>query len=120
MSENLNFFVLRFYYYFLETDAGKLFDKTKFEKQYKMFYASIELIITHINNPDLIEDYLNDLVNAHKTYGVVVEHVDFFIGSFMKALQEIYIGANKKEIIDIWYKIIIKIMAIFERKLRTI
>ncbi len=118
IKENLDFFVLRFYYYFLQTEAGALFHDTKFEFQYKMFYGSMELILNHITTPDLIENHLNRLVKKHKDVGVTVEHIDYFIGSFMKALQDVYIGENSEEIIAIWHKIIVKILTCFEKKLR--
>ena len=82
-----------------------------------MFYSSIYLIINHIEKPDFLEDHLNDLVEKHKHFGVLVGHVDYFIGSFIKALEDIFIGDVNKQIITVWYKIIIKIMSYFEKRL---
>ena len=117
ITSHLDFFVLRFYYHFLDTKAGQLFQRTRLEHQYKMFYSSIDLIINHIENPHLLEDHLNDLAEKHKQVGVLVEHVDYFIGSFIKALEDIFIGDVNKQIITVWYKIIVKIMSYFEKKL---
>ena len=120
LNSNLDFFVLRFYYHFLKTKAGDLFLNTKFENQYIMFYSSLEMIINNIENPGLIESHLTTLVKKHKNFGVSVEHIDSFIDSFIKALQDIFIGENCKEVISVWHTVIVQIMTFFEKKLREI
>lgn len=120
IMQNLDFFVLRFYYYFFQTDAFKLFQHVKLNYQYKMFYISIKTMIAHIETPDLLEDQLDKLVSIHKSYGVTVEHVDYFINSFNQALSDIFTNQEKSETIAVWYKIIIRIMNYFEKELRKI
>ncbi len=115
--QNLDVFVLRFYYYFFQTDVVNLFKQTKLKNQYKMFYTSIETIITHLECPELVENQLDRLVAKHREYGVMVEHVDYFITSFIQALKEILTKPETKDAITVWYKIIVKIMTYFEKAL---
>lgn len=118
--QNLDFFVLRFYYYFFQTEAFKLFEHVKLNYQYKMFYSSIKTMIGHIETPELLENQLDKLVSVHKAYGVTVEYVDYFINSFNLALNDIFTNREKDEILAVWYKIIIRIMNYFEKELRKI
>ena len=90
INRNMDFFVIRFYYYFLRTKAGLLFQHTNIEQQFKMFNSSLNVILTHIADPMQLEDHLQELIKTHVEYGVIAEHVDYFIDSFMKALSEIF------------------------------
>ena len=117
ISKNMEFFVIRFYYYFLRTNAGLLFQQTNIENQYKMFNTSLNVILTHIADPTQLEDNLQDLIKTHVGYGVIGEHIDFFIDSFMKALSEIFSDYSSKNLLEIWYKVISEIMFYFKDSL---
>ena len=117
ISKNMDFFVIRFYYYFLRTNAGLLFQQTNIENQYKMFNTSLNVILTHIADPTQLEDHLQDLIKSHVEYGVIGEHDDFFIDSFMKALSEIFSDYSAKNLLEIWYKVISEIMFYFKENL---
>ena len=113
----MDFFVIRFYYYFLRTKAGLLFQHTNIEQQFNMFTTSLNLVLTHITNPIQLEDYLQDLIKSHVEYGVIAEHVDYFIDSFMKALTEIFSDESNYELLKIWRKVITKVMQYFKDNL---
>lgn len=106
-------FVRVFYRHFLQTEVKSLFKDVNLEEQYKMFRVSLAIIISYIDNPYLLNKHLKLVVENHKKYGVRKEHIHSFIESFMLSLYE-FIGNDNKEILDIWDKIINKIMKSFE------
>lgn len=117
IRQNLDFFVIKFYSYFLQTKAGTLFHNTNLEKQYKMFHSSLTLIINHLENPDYVSDHLNKLIEVHLTYGVKKEHIDYFVTSFMKALKDIF--SEQYDIFEgTWYEIINEIMRYFAKGIK--
>ena len=117
INKNTEFLVIRFYYHFLQTKAGLLFKNTKMEDQYKMFASSLNAIITHIANPYLLMDNLDVLIQSHVKYGVMEEHIDYFIESFMKALGEVFSNEQDKTILKLWKKLITSIMLYFKEHL---
>ena len=117
INKNTEFLVIRFYYHFLQTKAGLLFKNTKMEDQYKMFASSLNAIITHIANPYLLMDNLDVLIQSHVKYGVMEEHIDYFIESFMKALGEVFNNEQDKTILKLWKKLITSIMLYFKEHL---
>jgi hemoglobin-like flavoprotein len=117
INKKMDFFVIRFYYYFLRTKAGLLFQHTNIEKQYQMFNSSLNVILTHIADPTLLEDHLQELIKSHVEYGVISEHIDYFIDSFMKALTELFDDESDKAILEVWNKVITDIMIYFKNDL---
>ena len=117
INRNMDFFVIRFYYYFLRTKAGLLFQHTNIENQFKMFTTSLNVMLTHIADPTQLEDHLHELITSHVEYGVIEEHVDYFIDSFMKALQEIFSYESTHDLLAIWYKVVTEIMLYFKDNL---
>jgi hemoglobin-like flavoprotein len=115
-SENLDLFVIKFYTFFLKTKAGELFHATELEKQYKMFHASLGIIITHIQHPEFLEHHIDSIIASHIQYGVKSEYIDYFIDSFMKAIKSI-MGEKSVIYYDLWYQVIVDIMKYFENKL---
>ena len=87
------------------------------EDQYKMFASSLNAIITHIANPYLLMDNLDVLIQSHVKYGVMEEHIDYFIESFMKALGEVFSNEQDKTILKLWKKLITSIMLYFKEHL---
>ena len=117
INKNMEFLVIRFYHHFLQTKAGVLFEHTKMEDQFKMFASSLNAIITHIANPYLLMDNLDVLIQSHVKYGVMEEHIDYFIESFMKALGEVFNNEQDKTILKLWKKLITSIMLYFKEHL---
>ena len=116
ISSELDLFVIKFYSYFLKTDAVSLFHKTHMEQQYRMFHASLGVIITHIDNPEFLEEHLNSIVSKHASYGVKNIHTEYFVEAFMNALNDIF-GKNFKTYKELWYIVIRDIMNYFALKL---
>lgn len=112
IAENMDDFVVRFYSYFLKTDAGALFHSTHLEKQYKMFHSSLGVIISHIENPVFLQEHLQSIIDSHKKYGIKLIHVQEFVDSFMNALKDIY-GNEFDKYEHLWHKIISNIMSYF-------
>lgn len=117
INKNMDFLVIRFYHYFLETSAGLLFSNTNMEIQYKMFASSLNTIITHIVSPHLLNDNLDKLIVTHANYGVLSEHIDMFIDSFMKALHEVFNENKDRIILDLWKKLVTTIMDFFKENI---
>ena len=116
LSKNMEFFVLRFYYYFLQTKAGNLFQNTNINVQYKMFNTAVNVLITHIADPTQLEHAIDGLVNNHVKYGVEPDHINYFIDSFMNALGEIF-NKDAERTLNVWYNVISEIMLNFRNKL---
>lgn len=118
INKHIEFFTLRFYHYLLHTKAEVLFRNTNFESQYKMFNTALNVIITHIADPTQLEDYLLRLIQIHANFGVNSDHIDDFIVSFMKALQEIFNEEKDEIVIEIWFKVISDVMLYFRNNLQ--
>ena len=117
IRQNLDFFVIKFYSYFLQTKAGILFRNTKLESQYKMFHASLSLIINHLDDPEFVSKHIDSIIESHQKFGIKQDHVPYFIDSFNKALRDIFStssNANNNYLVR-WEKIIVEIMAYFGR-----
>ena len=110
----MEFFAVRFYYHFLQTKAGFLFKNTKIEQQYKMFGASLNIILTYISDPDLLENHMRILAKSHVEYGVIIDYIEDFIDAFMKALEETLSQKVNKHVLDIWKILISEIMTLFK------
>ena len=80
-----------------------------------MINSSLNVILTHIADPTQLED-LHEII-SHAEYGVIEEHVDYFICSFIKALQEVFSDESTKNLLDIWSKVITEIMTYFKNNL---
>lgn len=117
ISANLDLFIVKFYSYLLKTDAGRLFKQTELEKQYRMFHKSLAVIITHIENPQFLQEHVNGLITTHIQYGVSKNDVDYFVESFMKALSDIYAN-DFITYKDAWYSIIVEIMDYFGERMK--
>lgn len=114
IQKNSDFFVIRFYHYFLHTKAGELFVSTNIDKQYGMFNASLMLIINHISNTSFFETYITELVQNHEKYGNMSDYVDFFSDSFIKALQEVFTEESDREIFPLWETVLSDILSYFK------
>lgn len=119
ISKNIEFFIIRFYHYLMKTETGQLFEHADFSKQYRMFQTSLNVILTHITDTTLLDDYLLNIIKKHRAYGVLVRHTDYFTDSFMNALEEIFTDEEDYQILDVWRKVISEIMTYFKNHLST-
>lgn len=108
--------VQRFYYFFLQTEAGVLFKNTEMENHYQMFNVALAFLISHIDNPSMLNKHLELIVKNHKKYGVESKHIPFFIDSFISALKEFFDESDER-VIPIWNSIIYEIMSYFNERL---
>ena len=70
LKDRLDEFVNSFYGFLLQTKAAELFNLFDMEKQYKMFQVSIAILISHVDNPFMLDKHLQLVVKNHKYYGV--------------------------------------------------
>ena len=120
IKKNLDFFVVRFYEYFLKTEAGILFQNIAMEKQQLMFSTSLNIIFDHITYPLDLGRYLEDIAIRHKEYGVLAGHTNFFIDSFLTALKEVLEGQIvDSKYFDIWIRDISDVLVYFQEKIST-
>ena len=115
IEHRLEHLVHRFYYFFLQTEAGGLFKNTDMETHYRMFHVALAFLIAHIDNPNLINKHLKLIVERHKKYGVKKSYIFYFIDSFISALKEFFDESNER-IIVIWNSVIYEIMSFFNEK----
>ena len=120
IDKNMDFFVIRFFDYFLRTKANKIFQQKDKESQFDLFIESIKIIFSRIANKEEIEKNLEELVKKHKDLGITKEHVNYFKESFLNALNEIFANNADKKIIEIWDGIISEILFNFNRRLDQI
>ena len=109
-------FVTIFYNYFLQSGAGPLFENTNIGKQHKMFSTALNVLLTHIDDPEILGDHLDDLIDDHVEYGVIANHIDDFVSSFMKAIKEIF-KDEPTILLEAWQKIVSGIMEYFRNGL---
>lgn len=112
LKEGLESFVQTFYKYLLQTEAAELFHLLDMEKQYKMFRVSIAMIISHVDNPLILDKHLKFIVEGHQNYGLKQKHIEMFLSSFTCALEEIFMNDWKS--VQIWKSIMSEIMFTFE------
>ena len=117
LNKNMEFFTIRFYHYFLETESVKLFADTKFEKQHKMFGEAVNLILTYITDSEHLEKHIQILAMSHVRYGVEKNNINDFTRSFMSALKETLPENTDNKLLTIWLKVIEEIMKMFDSNL---
>lgn len=115
LKDHLDELVNHFYGYFLRTKAAELFNLFDMEKQYKMFRVSIAILISHVDNPFMLDQHLRLVVKNHKNYGVQKEHISLFVDSFNCALKDVF--QNNDDFIQVWSNIISEIMYSFENQM---
>ena len=69
-----------------------------------MFNSANSVIITNIQNQQLIQTNLDDIIDRHKLYRVNSSHVDNFTNAMTKAVTEII--SNSDPIVKTWLKAI--------------
>ena len=117
INKNMDFLVVRFYAYLLNTKAGVLFQNTNIQNQHKMFASSLNIIITNIVNPQLVSETLDQIIKRHENYGVTANYIEDFIDSFQNALNEVFSQETDKLILRLWIKIIDSIMMYFKEQI---
>ncbi len=118
INKHIDFFIIRFYHYFLQTKAETFFRDTTFESQNKMFNTILNVLITYIADPTQLKDYLQKLIKIHSNLSINSDHVDYVISSFINSLNEIFNEEADVVIIEIWTKVINEVMIHFKNGLQ--
>ena len=115
MTGKLDDLIDKFYVNFLKSDEqiAKLFQNTDILKQQNMFNVSFGLIITNIDNPDLLQLHVDKIIEKHKLYGVNNQHVPFFTNAMTKTVREAFDNPNDPAIVP-WIKLINDVMYYFQ------
>lgn len=69
-------------------EMGLLFKSVTIEGQHKKLLASMVLLIQHLRDSAMIEDYLQGLGVRHQQYGVEASHYEMFIENWLSVLAE--------------------------------
>ena len=65
-----------------------LFKSVTIEGQHKKLLASMVLLIQHLRDSEMIEDYLQGLGARHQQYGVEASHYEVFIENWLSVIAE--------------------------------
>ena len=114
LTGKLDIIIEKFYANFLKADKqiAKLFQHTDMVKQQNMFNVAFGLIITNIDNPDLLQLHVDKIIEKHRLYGVNSQHVPFFTNALTKTVRDVY-NPNDPAIIP-WIKLINDVMYYFQ------
>ena len=118
IKKHLDFFVVRFYHYFFQTDAKFFFKNTKMEDQFRMFSESLDLLISQVLYPNELFTNLKKLAIIHSRFGIKEEHISYFKDSFLLALKEIFNERENEEILDLWSVLLIDLMDYFRYEMK--
>ncbi len=108
--------VEKFYNYLLKTSTGQLFKNTNMINQHGVFNSSMGIVISHIGDPESLQEQLDKLISNHSHYGITVTNLNDFGESFRKCLKDVFTGPSER-FIEVWDKIMISITNYFEIKL---
>ena len=116
LKAKIDFFAMRFYYYYLQSKTGQVYQKTSIQHQYQMFHTSLNMIIQNIDHPAILQEHLASVIHKHAQYKMLITNLDHFIDSFMKSIQDVF-PENDEELLALWTKIITDIMSYFKDNL---
>lgn len=97
-------FVLAFYGAYLGKTTLKFVQKESEESLINMVSASLNLIITCLEDPIPLSDYIDILVGTHPTFPEFIKNTDLFTKSFMRALVNTFKGNYNERLGMLWYK----------------
>lgn len=98
-------FVLSFYGGFLVDKYNlKFVQKESEESLINMLTVSLNLIITCIETPFPLADYIENIANSYPTYRELVKNTDLFAKAFMKALVGTFKENYTERLGVLWFK----------------
>ena len=101
---NLKNFVLSFYNAFISKKTIK-FDKNGSEDPLiNMLSASTNLIITCLESPNLLIEYIEILLAHHPSFSKIIQHTDLFVNSFMIAITDSFKENYNERLGALWFK----------------
>lgn len=116
LKKHIDFFSIRFFHYFLESEASLLF-KNNLEKQYEMIDGFLKIIIEYQFNSSQINNYLVSVAKRHTKYGLELRYINYFISSFLNAWKELYDYKYDEGLYNLWKRLINEIMTLFKNYL---
>ncbi len=97
-------FVLSFYGAFLGKKTLKIVQNETEESLVNMVSASLNLIITCLESPIPLAEYIDTLIQRHPNYPAMVKNTDLFAKSFMKALINTFKENYNERLGMLWFK----------------
>lgn len=97
-------FVLSFYRGFLGKDTLPFVKNESEESLINMLTVSLNLIITCIETPFPLADYIENIAQNYPNYPQLVKNTDLFAKSFMKALIGTFKDNYTERLGVLWYK----------------
>ena len=97
-------FVISFYGAFLDKKTLKFVQKESEESLINMVSASLNLIITCLDNPIPLADYIDLLAERHPNFPELVKDTDLFAKSFMKAIMSSFKENYNERLGILWFK----------------
>lgn len=97
-------FILSFYRAFLEKKTLKFVQNETEESLVNMVSVSLNLIITCIENPIPLTEYIDNLITKHPKFPEMVKDTNLFAKAFMKALLDTFKENYNERLGILWYK----------------
>ena len=97
-------FVLSFYGAFLDKNTLKFVQKESEESLINMVSASLNLIITCLDSPIPLGDYIDILIQRHPNFPQIVKNTDLFAKAFMRALINTFKENYNERLGMLWFK----------------
>jgi len=119
ICDNLDFFLIRFYYHFLTTKACKSVQNITSENNYLRMSIFLNFIITHIENRVLVKEYLITSQYNHSEYSVLNMQTKYFIDSFLNALKELFLSEKYENLLNLWDQELRDFMSILKSEKKT-
>ena len=115
LKQNLDYFIIRSYHYFLQTESGLKIQSTSIQDQFKLFHSSISIILTYINKPAELDKYLQ-IIKEEQQRDIIfmIEYNDDFVESFIHAINEIFMNDESQQVLSLWKKVIKNILFYFK------
>lgn len=93
------------FYEFLFMDypaVRPLFKENRMKNQKKALAASLVFVVEHLEQPEVLSEYLREMGNRHYGYGVKPEHYDMVGGTLLKTFAFFFKEAWTQELRNEW------------------
>ena len=104
LGTNFENFVIKFYEGFLASQTLKFIQNRSKEDLINMFSSALNLIITSIEQPIPLEEYMDILINKQPGFAGLIKNKELFIKSFMNALIDSFKQNYTERLGLLWYK----------------
>ena len=104
IGQDFQTFVLSFYKEFLGKNTLKFVQQETEESLVNMISSSLNLIITCLENPFPLADYIAIIVSNYPKFPEMIKNKDLFVKSFMNALLNCFKENYNERLGMLWYK----------------